>query len=226
MKRRLVTSYGAGARRHGGCLQKTASKVVSTPTCSPLLKQLQRPGHGLTRRPVPSTRPVLGDARPRTGSDRSGRVKPGQPSRTKDHKMRILAVAASTPVPRPQAGRPAPTRPATNVGRRCPAGERVPSATGGWLSIGDVEDRGRLRICGQSSLSNCRRGSIRLSGGSRPVPCSARIPLSPASGKRQRMPGDSPQGFGPSATGRRKLPRRRRLCDAQTILRTCPCDRR
>jgi hypothetical protein len=37
------------------------------------------------------------------------------------------------------------------------------------------------------------------------VPCSAWIPLPPASGKRQRMPDDSPQGFAPAATSQAEI---------------------
>ena len=44
------------------------------------------------------------------------------------------------------------------------------------------------------------------------VPCSAWIPLPPASGKWQWMPGDLYQGFAPRRRARRKMPCRRRLC--------------
>ncbi len=111
-----------------------------------------------------------------------------------EHQTVNLAVAGSTPVPTPQADQ----RPATNAGRRCPAGQRVIGHRRP-ASDGD-EDSGPTAHWGSSRRNRRPRKHTVVRWQHGRVPCSAWIPLSPASGKRQRMPGDSPQGFGPSAT--------------------------
>ncbi len=88
-----------------------------------------------------------------------------------------------------------------------PTCDRPPAA-------GDRRRRGfrAIRPMGRNSAESALNWYAAVTWQHDRVPCSAWIPLPPASGKRQRMSGDSPRGFAQRRRARRKLPCRRRLC--------------
>ncbi len=146
-----------------------------------------RPGQRRTP-PCPLTR-RLATCVPFMGSDRrSCQVRLAQ---WLEHQTVNLAVTGSTPVPTPQAENLPPSGP-REAGQRVIGHQRP--ATGGAEDSGQSVPWGgfrRNRRLARHAAAEWQHGR---------VPCSAWIPLPLASGKRQRMPGDSPQGFAPAAT--------------------------
>ena len=114
-----------------------------------------------------------------------------------------LAVAGSTPVPTARREN------ATLTGPR-EAGQRVIRYR--WPATGGNEDSGQSVPWGGPQRNRRLVRNAAAAWQHARGPCSAWIPLPPASGKRQQMPGDSPQGFAQRRRARWKLPCRRRLC--------------